>query len=417
MDDRLISEDELDALLAQRDPIDTTRVSSLPLTVTLVALREEVMRDDAAGHRSERLARTRTSRRGRRFWVGDSTRIAPRRTRLVLGFTASAAAVAAASLIGVNVFGSGASRVTWLPAVAVAPAQADELNKIAVAAAQHAGPGKGQWLFQRYEVSEGSGTAVDKTEVNFRDTHTVQEWTNANDIQRTRSVFTSFRFDTPQDRANFYGRDHAQFARSLPAAPGTSSRVTDEADPSLSGSPLAAQNMPETELGILHRFEVLFDKDPTGYAKEPLPERNAQFANNLFGELAVIVANSTSERQRAGALKAFAYVKGVQMIGAHKDAYGRTGIEIRYVWDGGTGQINTLIIDPKTGDLLQQTNAEIRASAPAANNPQAPVFPVADGQQRTTYLQRAIVNSMSDLPDGGSQLYHGAPPRIAKAPK
>ena len=177
MDDRLISEDELDALLAQRDPIDTTCVSSLPLTVTLVALREEVLRDDAAGDRSERLVRPRRSR----FCVGGSTRTASRRTRLFLGFTASAAAVAAASLIGVNVFGSGASTATWLPAVAVAPAQADELNKIAVAAAQHAGPGKGQWLFQRYEVSEGSGTAVigeSRFQVSPHDIFVAPSWTH-----------------------------------------------------------------------------------------------------------------------------------------------------------------------------------------------------------------------------------------------
>jgi hypothetical protein len=415
MDDRLISEDELDALLAERDPIDTTCLSALP-PATLTALREEILRN-AAGRRRDALVRTRTFRGARRPRAGGSTRTPSRRTRLVLGFTASAAAVAAASLIGVNVFGSGASTAVWLPAVAVAPAQAAELNKIAVAAAQQAGPRRGQWLFQRYEVSEGGGTSVGKTEVNFRDTHTVQEWTNANDIQRTRSVFTSFRFDTPQDRANFYGPDHPQLARSLPGAPGTSSHVTDGADPSVGASPLAAQNMPETELGILHRFEVLFDRDPTGYAKEPLSERNVQFAANLFGELAVILADSTSERQRAAAVKTFAYVKGLQMLGARNDADGRAGIAIRFVWHGGAGQINTLIIDPRTGDLLQETSGDIRASPPAANNQQAAVIPVADGQQRTTYLQRAIVNSMSALPGGGSQPYHGAPPRIAKGLK
>ena len=414
MDDRLISEEELDALLTERDPIDTARLSAPPATLT--ALREEILQN-APGHRREALLRTRKSGGARRFQAISSSRTVSRRTRLVLGLAASAATVAAVSLIGVDVSGPGASTAVWLPAVAVAPAQAVELNRIAVAAAQQAATRRGQWLFQRYEVSEGGGTAVGETEVNFRDTHTVQVWTNASGIQRTRSVFTSFRFDTPQDRANFYGPDHAQLVRSLPGAPGTSSHVTDGADPSLGASPLAAQNMPETELGILHRFEVLFDRDPTGYVREPLPERRVQFANDLFGELAVIVANSTSERQRAAALKTFAYVKGVQMLGARKDADGRAGIAIRYVWQSGSGQINTLIIDPKTGDLFQQEIAGIRASPPAVNNPQAPTFPVADGEQRTTYLQRAIVNSMSALPGGGSQPYHGAPPRIAKGSK
>jgi hypothetical protein len=408
-----ISEEELDTLLAERDPIDAMRVAALPLGPRLTAVLDEILRSpadlDSATREDPRASRDRRARRGggRLGWT--------RRGRFAAG-SAVAAIAAAGSLVGSGVLGSGTSTVAWLPSFDAAPAQAAELNRLAAAALSRGGPGKGQWLFMRYDVSEGTGTAVGNRQVNVRDHRIVQEWISANDVQRTRSIYRSFSFDTRKDRENFYGPDHKQFVGTggLPGAPGSGSHVTDEADPSLGASPLAAQNMPQTRLGLLHRFHVLFDRDPTGYTKLPAAQQEVQFSNNFFGELATILADSTSGRQRAAALSDFGYVKGVQMLGTAHDSRGRSGIEIRYVWHGGGGQVNTLIIDPKTGDLLEQTMSELRASFPGE---QGPIFPIADGEQRTTYLQRAIVGSMSALPGGRSQPYHGPPPRIAKGSK
>jgi hypothetical protein len=413
MDDRVISEEELDALLAQRDPIDVERLAARSLASKLTVLREEILQK-AFGLEGANLLLPSATVPVRLFPKAGATPGLLRRRRLAARFTVGAAFAAAVSLVGINVLGSSTPTLSWLPSVAVAPAQAAELNSLASAAALVAGPGKTQWLYQRYEVSEGTGEAVGKTEVNVQDHRTVQRWTSSRDVQRTRSVYKSFTFDSPRDRANFYGADHAQFVGDLPGAPGSGIHVTDEADPSLGPSPLAAQNMPRTKLGILHRFQVLFKRDPTGYTKEPQAQQQLQFAANFFGELALILADSTSGRQRAAALRDFAYIKGVQMRGAARDALGRPGIEIRYVWHRGAGQVNTLIIDPKTGDLLQETSSELHASRPGA---QGPGFPIADGQQRTTYLQRAIVNSMTALPGGGHQPYHGIAPRIAKGSK
>lgn len=407
MDDRLISENELHTLLAERDPIDLTRLSAASCESSLAWLREEIV--DGA-------ARPRELNQGAPGSVSSLMRNARRRRllprRRLPGLLMASGLAAAGSLVGVSVLGSSSQRIDWWPSVAVAPAQAAEFHRLASAAALRAGPGPGQWLFERTEVSEGTGTASGKTQVNVRDHRIVESWTSANDIQRTRSIYQSFTFDTPKDRANYYGPDHSQFVHNLDGAPGSGTRITDEADPSLGPSPLAPQNMPSSARGILRRFKVLFNRDPTDYWKEPRAQQELQFAANFFGELTTILGGSVSSRQRAAALEDFAYVKGVQMLGETRDAIGRRGIELRYVWHGGDGQVNTIIINPKTGDLLQATISQLRAALPGA---QGPVFPIADGQQRTVYLQRAIVHSMTALPGGGSQPYYGRPPTIGKS--
>lgn len=407
MDDRLISEDELDTLLAERDPIDLSRLTATSLDSSLALLREDILQPvpglQASGQPGPAGAGSLPARAVR------LRGLRARRRRLSAGVILGSGLAAAGSLAGVSVLGSSSQPVGWMPSVAVAPAQAAELNRLASAATLRAGPGPGQWLFERTDVSEGTGTAAGTIEVNVRDHRAVESWTSANDVQRTRSVYRSFTFDTAKDRANYYGKDHSQFAGSLHGGPGSGTHVTDEADPSLGSSPFAPQNMPSSSLGILRRFKVLFNRDPTDYWKEPRAQQKLQFAANFFGELMTILGDSVSSRQRAAALKDFAYVKGVQMLGTARDAIGRHGIGIRYVWHGGAGQVYTIIIDPKTGDLLQTTMSELRATFPGA---QGPVFPVADGQQRTVYLQRAIVNSMTALPGGGSQPYRGIPPTI-----
>ena len=74
---------------------------------------------------------------------------------------------------------------------------------------------------------------------------------------------------------------------------------------------------------------------------------------------------------------------------------------MQYVWTHNSGMRTTLIIDPKTGNLLQQVTTPLRALAGT---------PPADFYQRTVYLQRAIVASIASLPGGGTQPYDGASP-------
>jgi hypothetical protein len=308
----------------------------------------------------------------------------------------------AVSLIGLN---GGGNSGTPGGLMAVTPAQAAELNRIAAAAAQQSGPGKGQWLYQRYLVSEGGGAGWENVNVNFHDTRVAQQWTNTAGGTRIRSVYTSFTFDSPQDRANYYGRYHSDLATTLRDGPAAPHHITDDTDPP-GPSPLATQNLSDTAVGIINSFKKAYAKEEAFLPKQGRAQFATQFDAGLFHAIVDILQTSTSERQRAAALKDIAYVPRVQMLGDRKDALGRTGLAIRYL-DLGTGEIHTIIVDRKTGDLLQATTSDPRAGDSIA---------VADGATRYVYLQRAIVKSMTALPGGGSLPYHGAP-TIAWRPK
>jgi hypothetical protein len=165
--------------------------------------------------------------------------------------------------------------------------------------------------------------------------------------------------------------------------------------------------MPDTRVGILDRFKQLFAAEAARWPKKDRAEFETQSGASMFGELARILEQSTSSRQRAAAFKALAYVPGVQMLGNRKDVTGRTGLAIRYVFKGGggAGQVQTLIVDPHSGDLLQDATSDVRP----ANH-----LTVAQSLNRTVYFTRSIVKSMTALPRGGSVPYHGVRPTIVK---
>jgi hypothetical protein len=123
-----------------------------------------------------------------------------------------------------------------------------------------------------------------------------------------------------------------------------------------------------------------------------------QLASGLFDVLVMILEQSTSERQRAAAFKALAYVRDVQTLGIRKDSRGRAGLAVR--WNDWAGlSVETLIVNPSNGNLLQDTQENSR--------------PIGDHVTvvRTVYLARAFVRSMTAAPDGRSVPYHGPEPK------
>ena len=387
MPELLISDDDLDVVLDAANPVDPSCLRADPITRVLAEVR------DTALPSPEPTAYPRSRRR----------RTVPR-LRLMAGSIAVSVAVAA-FVVGLSGSGGGSSS-TWL--LAVSPAQAAQLGRVAAGAAQQSGPGSGQWLYQRYQLSEGGGSDWNKAWVSYRETRNVQQWTNANLVQRVRSAYTSFRFDSPKDGAT-YRKYKKELAGGL-SVDGSLAKghVTDDADPSTGSSPVFPQNMPDTRAGILDRFRKLLAANVAHTPAKDRAQVRKQFGVSMFSELELLVEQSTSSRQRAAALQAFAYVPGVRMLGDRKDVRGRTGLAMRYVWpavNGGSGQILTVIVDRRTGYMLQDTTRSLR--------PFSHMTP-AQSLVRTVYLQTAIVKSMSSLPGGGSLPYHGPPPTIAK---
>jgi hypothetical protein len=384
-----MSDDELDALLAQRNPVAHTDLDSDSSARVLSEVRVQTLAhtelSSAAGWPAPRPSR----RWGRRRFLG--------------GGVAVAVIAVVVALVGIGGAGSNNDVPGWLPKVTAA--QAATLDRIAAAAAQQSGPGRGQWLFQRYQIYAGGGGGYGKTMVNYHDSYREQQWTNPDDVSRVRDVYTSFAFDTPKDRANYYGPDHAQLASALADGPAPGRHTTDGANPSLGSRPGDPRNMPDTTVGILNRFKQNFRNEVLQAPRKGRASYEQQFGDELFDELALILSNSTSETQRAAALKAIAYVGGVKVLGTRRDVLGRSGLAVQYVWNHSSGSKTTLIFDPTTGNLLEQINAALRPLAGA---------PTADFYVRTVYLQRAIVGSMTSLPGGGTQPFHGALPQAMK---
>ncbi len=378
MSDRFVSDARLEAALAAADPL-------VPGSLDTPRVAEAV---------SDLLVTTFPSAAARQFQKSYRWPRAHWRT-LVAGSLAAVVAIVV-SLVGLSGPGGHTAGSNWL--MTVTPAEASELDRVAAATAQADGPQKGQWLYQRYEMIADEGLPWQRAFIAYHLTTNTQHWTGDR-VQRWRTETTRFGFDSPKYRA-IYLKYRSHFLPELSAEGGpTPGRVTDTAAyrPSTPTSPLyTPQEFPDTKLGILKRFKRLV---AAAEARLPPNRFRAQFksqlASGLFGVLVILLEQSTSERQRAAAFKALAYVRDVQMLGDRNDIRGRTGLAIRL--DEGDS-VETLIVNRDDGNLLQDTQENF---PPTGNH--ATVV-------RTVYLDRATVKSMTDAPDGRSVPYHGPEP-------
>ena len=159
------------------------------------------------------------------------------------------------------------------------------------------------------------------------------------------------------------------------------------------------RTFPTRSAGSSTKFKRLFAANKARFAKKYQAQYQTYFGVGLFNVIVALLARSTSEQQRAAAFKALAYVPNIQMLGDRKDIRGRTGLAIRQnAWS--SGSVETLIVNRDTGDLLQDTSTNW---GPRNHST----------VMRTVYLQRAIVNSMTTVPDGHSVPYHGPEPKPA----
>ena len=234
-------------------------------------------------------------------------------------------------------------------------------------------------------------------------TETVQNWSaSAAGPTRVRVTFSDFAFASAHARA-VYQSHRATFApvlAPLPLAPGHTAVVgatfkrgegfspTDIGEGSNSKVPLSSlPTDPERLVRFLgHEHLNGFRPGPGQLTAAQRRSQHRFVINNeaagAWDGLSQILISSTSASQRAEAYRALTLVRFVHVVGERRDSLGRLGIAVSFQLPGAGSPTDTLIVDPQTGDLLQDDSGSGSVAV---------------------WLARAAVHSDTDLPGGGKQ--------------
>jgi hypothetical protein len=119
--------------------------------------------------------------------------------------------------------------------------------------------------------------------------------------------------------------------------------------------------------------------------------------------LSNVLLRSTSPQLRSLAFTALKYLPGVTVRANQTDQLGRAGTAFSLT-DSDAGRIQTIIVSPSTGELLESYDTTTRAGA-VYRTPAGAVV------SRITYTRQTVVSSDPALPGGGTQ------PLTASEPK
>jgi hypothetical protein len=310
---------------------------------------------------------------------------------------AAVAAVAVASLAGVESFTGGAGSA-GLP-LAVSPAAAAVLNKVADAVSAQVVPAAGQWQYSETRQEEIQPAAAAGLTIEVVATVTDQSWQAPDGATRLRQVDDGVAPLTKRGRATYLAHESA-FRNLRLGLTEKGGRVQ------LDGLSSAAQ---EHSLGY---GKQIWNSDPPSDPQTLLREishwirKNIRFTKTLgysvsaqrrerlFAGLADILASSTSSRLRATAYRALSYLPDTKVLGTATDQLGRSGVAISS--SGFPYSKFTLIVSASTGELLEEIESFQKGG---------PQKLAAGWQTRLLVLRRAIVGSPTSLPDGGHQPY------------
>jgi hypothetical protein len=383
VDRQLLSEAELDDRLRRSNPVDRAKLDTESVLAALASMRLWV---ESRGQ-ERRLRNRRGAFRARRLTV--------------LGFVT--AVVGVASLVGIETL-TGGPEAGGLP-LAVSPAAAAELHRVASAAAGQATPAAGQWDYLALKVENEFNATAGKATVNYVLTSTIQEWNRSHGPTRQRNTADSFSLLTPQDRAA-YRANTAAFAQQIDETAASwngghprtfSGPVSDHVSPGASTQKppwgTSPPKDPRTLITDIRRQIIVPAPNPAHAGLE------ADFPAMLFGTLFNLLVNTTNPQLRATAYAALAYVPGTHVLGDQKDQLGRAGTAISFALKGShgiSGGRSKIIVSPKTGDLLE---VDVLSTKPSQG------FPVGTVVQREIFLQSGIVDSDTALPGGRKQPY------------
>ncbi len=374
MDREMLSENELDYRLHKSNPVSRAALEDEGVRAALASVRRSV---ESGAHRD---APSHLVRRPvyRRRWI-------------TLG--AATTALAVASLVGVETL-TGGTGSSGLP-LAVSPAAAAQLGKVARAAAGQLTPGPGQLEYLAYKSEITADLSFGNASVDFTYDQTLQDWDAPKLAGEGRERITSdgISFATPQDQANYLANksafesefsksDDADFPAGNTTAPGLLyDWVYPPRGPKEDGSfssqlqkdVVAGTERPSGPQALLADLTASLDAQP----------------EDLWAGLFTILRDSTNAQLRATAYQALSYVPGTKVLGNRTDQLGRPGVAIQFTSGYANSGTDTIIVSPTTGYLLEDEHP-------------API-PNGTASEREVYLQRGIVNSDTTLPGGGSQ--------------
>lgn len=366
MDTELISEDELDYRLHRCDPVNRAAIGSESFTAAVASMQRTI--ESRAPRPAAPLGR----------------RPAQRRRWAVLG--AATAAVAVASLVGVETL-TGGSGGAGLP-LAVPPVAAAQLNEVAHAALGQAGLSAGQWLYVESSSHFTGWQSAGGTTVTYSVNQVHQDWLGGDGDLRTRATNSDFTFATPQDQAA-YEADRGAFP--VVQSEATDGVITDGVSRKQSPQePWEASppNDPQSLISEVASYSAsaLGKNDPTTASGQLDPSL-------LWRDLSLILTTSASAQLRSTAYAALAYVPGMRVLGNRTDQLGRSGVAISFTGSSPEDEIETLIVDPSTGDLLEADEAlQIAEGSLSAGTVTS----------RETFGRPVVVDSDMSLPGGGS---------------
>ncbi len=251
-----------------------------------------------------------------------------------------AVGVCVAALVVAGTITGGAGG-SHLP-LSVQSAEAAQLHKLARAAAAQPSAGSGQWEY--YEVTPDPSSGASFT----------QHWVGGNGLERQRGVI--------------HGKLISDFVQPSPFAAYDNLQVTD------------AQ-------GLLAYIAAHAEAQPISLANSP---------DVFWDVLEEILTNSTSAQLRSVAFAALADVPGTKVTGSQTDQLGRSGTAISFTEPArvGSHESFTLVVSASTGQIL-----EAYQTLTAAENGQ----PAGTVLSPDLFVDQAIVDSDTALPDGGTQ--------------
>jgi hypothetical protein len=382
MSDTPLSDDDLDRLLAARDPIDPSVLRTEGVSGWLVQLHSRLL--DSPPPTSVP-------------WTGR-LRSRARVARLRLTVAVVALGAVAAAVVGIEVLEQSSS-LAGAP-LSVTPAAAETLDGLARAAeaggsTRPLGPHQYEYV-KLISYQLGGVNAPGPLDIDFRYRSVVQEWVNRDGQHRTRSAYTGFACLRGYD-CGIYRAHRSILRKDLLSGSQAPGDVVDTVYPrgdGPNGSIVNGHGLPTTAAALLKAFRREISKEvqsvPAHFRKTAAKAYTtpAAVSSFEFGAIDQILAGSLSASQRAAAYTDLKYVSGLRVVGVRHDALGREGIALEVKGSDGVAQ---MLVDTADGELLQDENWLTK-----------PVFgqPTNVAIYRNVYLQRAVVSSMQSLPNG-----------------